>query len=147
MNAEPTPTRRILVVDDEPDFAAYLQTLLEAAGLEVEVAYDGEDALASVRERTPALVTLDISMPRKTGVLFYREMKSDPKLREVPVVVITGLRTTNRYAGPFVERFFEVDHLQLPKPDAYLDKPIDKGLLLQTVRNLLQPDETPVAGA
>jgi len=137
MKTEPTSNRRILVVDDEPDFAAYLQTLLEGAGLEVEVAYDGEDALASVREHRPALVTLDISMPRKTGVLFYREMKSDPRLRDVPVVVITGLRTTNQYAGPFVERFFEVDHLQLPKPDAYLDKPIDKARLLETVNVLV----------
>jgi CheY-like chemotaxis protein len=129
--------RRILVVDDEPDFVAYLKTVLEAEGFAVATAYDGEDALAQVSETPPDLVTLDIQMPRKTGVLFYRQMKSEERLRSIPVIVVTGLRTTNLYAAPFIEAFFEGEHLNLPAPAAYLDKPVSRETLVATVRDHL----------
>jgi CheY-like chemotaxis protein len=127
----------ILVVDDEPDFVAYLVAVLEEDGFRVTTAFDGEEALRRVRELPPDLVTLDISMPRKTGVLFYRQMKSEERLRSIPVIVVTGLRRTNQYAGPFVERFFESDNERLPLPEAYLDKPVDKGTLLSVVKEKL----------
>jgi len=137
-----TTEQRILVVDDEPDFVAYLKTILEEDGFKVTTAFDGEEALSCVREMPPDLVTLDIQMPRKTGVLFYRQMKSDEKLRAVPVVVVTGLRRMNAYAGPFVERFFEVDGL--PLPEAYLDKPVGTDALLSAVRGKLAVTEAAV---
>jgi len=130
-----TTKQHILVVDDEPDFVAYLETILREDGFTVSTAFDGEEALLRVRETPPDLVTLDIDMPRKTGVLFYRQMKSDAKLRSIPVIVVTGLRRMSEYAGPFVERFFEVDGL--PLPEAYLDKPVDKDKLLSVVREKL----------
>ena len=61
-----TRSLHILVVDDDPDFAAYVTTVLEQAGHSVTTAFDGEDALARVRNAPPDLVTLDIHMPRKT---------------------------------------------------------------------------------
>ncbi len=127
----------ILVVDDEPDFVAYLRTVLEEEGFSVTTAFDGEEALRHVRDLPPDLVTLDISMPRKTGVLFYRQMKSEERLRSIPVIVVTGLRGTNAYTAPFVERFFEFDNRRLPEPEAFLDKPVDKATLLSTVREKL----------
>jgi CheY-like chemotaxis protein len=133
-----TPRKgHILVVDDEPDFVAYLKAVLEEDGFTVTTAFDGEEALRHVRELPPDLVTLDISMPRKTGVLFYREMKSEKRLRSIPVIVVTGLRRTNEYAAPFIERFFEFDDQKLPRPEAYLDKPVDKGTLLSVVKERL----------
>ena len=128
--------QRILVVDDDPDFAAYLRTVLEEDGFTVATACDGEDALACVRRSPPDLVTLDVQMPRKTGVLYYRQMKVDDSLRSIPVIVITGLRRLNDDAGPVVESFFHVE--RLPVPDAFLDKPVDKGGLLAAVREKLK---------
>lgn len=133
-----TPRKgHILVVDDEPDFVAYLTAVLEEDGFTVTSAFDGEEALRHVREMPPDLVTLDISMPRKTGVLFYRQMKSEERLRSIPVIVVTGLRRTNEYAAPFIERFFEFDDRKLPVPEAFLDKPVDKGTLLSMVKEKL----------
>jgi CheY-like chemotaxis protein len=132
-----TAQRHILVVDDEPDFAACLKMVFEGAGVAVTTAHDGEAALPCVQETPPDLVTLDIQMPRKTGVLFYRQMKSDLKLRSIPVIVITGLRRMNDYAGPFVERFFQSNHLDVPAPDAYLDKPVDNRRLVAVVSEKL----------
>ena len=129
--------RNILVVDDEPDFVAYLKTIFEQAGHSVTTAFDGEEALTQLRKAPPDLVTLDVQMPRKTGVLFYRQMKSDPRLRGIPVIVITGLRRLNDYAGSFIECFFQAERLKVPAPDAYLDKPIDKARLLEAVNDQL----------
>ena len=137
-----TTKQHILVVDDEPDFVAYLETILREDGFTVSTAFDGEEALLRVRETPPDLVTLDIDMPRKTGVLFYRQMKSDAKLRSIPVIVVTGLRRMSEYAGPFVERFFEVDGL--PLPEAYLDKPVDGDQLLSVVKEKLAVTEAAV---
>jgi CheY-like chemotaxis protein len=137
-----TTKQHILVVDDEPDFVAYLETILREDGFTVSTAFDGEEALLRVRETPPDLVTLDIDMPRKTGVLFYRQMKSDAKLRSTPVIVVTGLRRMSEYAGPFVERFFEVDGL--PLPEAYLDKPVDRDKLLLLVKEKLAVGEAAV---
>ncbi len=130
-----TAKRHILVVDDEPDFVAYLVAVLEEGGYAVTTAFDGEQALRHVRDLPPDLVTLDISMPRKTGVLFYRQMKSEERLRPIPVIVVTGLRRTNAYAAPFIERFFEFEGL--PVPEAYLDKPVDRSALLSVVKENL----------
>jgi CheY-like chemotaxis protein len=124
---------RILVVDDEPDFVAYVKTILEEAGHSVDAAFDGEEALARVRSEPPDLVTLDIQMPRKTGVLFYRQMKSDARLRAIPVIVMSGLRQMNDYASSFIDCFFRADRLKVPPPERFLDKPIDRAGLLQAV--------------
>jgi len=134
--------QHILVVDDEPDFVAYLKAILEEDGFEVTIAFDGEEALSCVREMPPDLVTLDIDMPRKTGVLFYRQMKSELRLRSIPVIVVTGLRRANEYAGPFVERFFEVGGL--PLPEAYVDKPVGRDELLSVVKEKLTVTEAAV---
>jgi CheY-like chemotaxis protein len=127
---------KILVVDDEPDFAAYLSTVLEKEGFVVTVANDGEEALARVREHKPDLVTLDIQMPRKSGILFYRQMKADPTLRDVPVVVVTGLRTGSRDVDVLIRSFFETE--RVPPPNAYLDKPVDRQSLMTSVQAALR---------
>ena len=125
--------RHILVVDDDPDFTAYLRTILEEEGFVVATASDGEEALRHVRTTPPDLVTLDIQMPRKTGVLFYRQMKSDDELRSIPEVVISGLFDEGNRA--FIERFFETD--RIPAAEAYLEKPMAKDRLLAVVKGKL----------
>jgi CheY-like chemotaxis protein len=136
--------RHVLVVDDEPDFVAFLQFVLTKGGYRVTVAYDGEEALERALADPPDAVTLDIQMPRKTGVLFYRQMKAQEHLRHIPVIVVTGLRTSNAYAAPFIERFFEVDTPPLPRPECYLDKPVTGARLLETVAQyVLSPAAAP----
>ena len=65
----------VLIVDDEPDFRVYLSTFLEDNGFLTVTAKDGDEALAKVQRNRPDLITLDITMPEKSGVRFYREMK------------------------------------------------------------------------
>ncbi|HQT94044.1 MAG: hypothetical protein B7Z68_08305 [Acidobacteria bacterium 21-70-11] len=145
MSKEVQPT--VLVVDDDPDFVAFVAATLEGGGFRVLRAYDGVEALEIARRTPPDLVTLDLQMPRKTGVLFYRQFKSEPRLRSVPVVIITGLRQANSYTAPFVDAFFDFNDPAIPKPDAFLDKPFDKESLLSLVRAKLAAPGKPEPGS
>lgn len=125
-------TRSILVVDDDPDFAEYLKIVLEDRGFAVETATNGQRALDRVRAAPPDLITLDIQMPGKTGILFYRHMKTDDELRSIPVVVISGFLHESDAA--FMERFFPA---RVPMADAFIAKPVTPQALLAKVNELL----------
>lgn len=125
-----------LVVEDERDYAELIATVLEGDGYSVEYAVDGADALDRVRNRRPDVITLDVQMPRKSGIQFYRELKSDPAFAEIPVVVVTGITKDDRDMETFVRAFLEVEHL--PMPDAYLEKPVDNQDLLRVVGDALR---------
>jgi CheY-like chemotaxis protein len=136
---EETPKQvTALVVEDERDYAELLATVLEGDGYAVEYAVDGADALERVRSRRPDVITLDVQMPRKSGIQFYRELKSDPVFVEIPVVVVTGITKDDRDMETFVRAFLEVEHL--PMPDAYLEKPVDNDDLLRVVGDALRID-------
>ena len=128
-----------LVVEDEPDYATLISEILQEDGYSVATASDGIEALGSVRKQRPDVITLDIQMPRKGGVEFYRELKSDPEFNEIPVVVVTGITRDDRDMETFVRTFLEVEHL--PMPDAYLEKPVDDEELLRVIRDALRSEE------
>ncbi|MFQ5885962.1 MAG: response regulator transcription factor, partial [Anaerolineae bacterium] len=71
---------KILLVDDDPDFVEATKIVLESAPYEVEVAYDGTEALAKVYEEKPDLIILDIIMPEQDGFKVCKALKEDPEL-------------------------------------------------------------------
>lgn len=81
---------RVLVVEDDPNVRGLLQTLLTAEGYDVSVASDGVAGLVQATHNRPALVLLDVMMPDLGGVRVLQELRADPDLRDVPVVVVTG---------------------------------------------------------
>ena len=127
----------ILVVEDNADFAALIGSVLRAEGHDVATAADGEVALGVVRGLEPDLITLDIQMPRKTGVLFYRHLKSEAAYRDIPVIVVSGLFQQDSVKMNFIRRFFETE--KLPPPEGYLEKPLNAGRLIELVNAALQP--------
>jgi DNA-binding response OmpR family regulator len=123
----------ILIVDDDEDVVAYLSTVLKDNGYHPICATSGDDALELAREHRPDLICLDISMPPPTGVRVYRELRGDPELKAIPVIMVTG-----------VEREFEEfikTRRQVPPPDGYHRKPFDVDELLATVREILGRSE------
>lgn len=127
-----------LVVEDEPDYAQLIAEILQEDGYSVTTASDGMEAFDKVRAQRPDVITLDIQMPRKGGVQFYRELKSDPEFSEIPVVVVTGITRDDKDMENFVRTFLEVEHL--PMPDAYLEKPVESENLLSVVQDALRLD-------
>ena len=81
---------RVLVMEDDPSVRGLLQTLLAAEGYDVATASDGLAGLVSATARPPALVLLDLVMPDLGGLRVLEELRSDPQLSSVPVIVVTG---------------------------------------------------------
>jgi CheY-like chemotaxis protein len=121
--------KTVLVVDDEPDVLEYLSTLLQDNGYQTVTAKDGADALNKVKAGAPDLITLDITMPEKSGVRFYRDMKESEQYKKIPIVIVTGV------TGDF-EKFIST-RSQVPAPDGYLSKPIDRDKFLELVKKLI----------
>jgi len=119
---------KILVVDDEPDALTFLSTVLEDNGAEVLQATDGEQALEIARRERPDLITLDLSMPGKSGVVAFGELRKEDELNETPVCIITGRPEMRELIYQRTTR----------PPEGYLEKPVDENTLLRNVRKILR---------
>lgn len=123
--------RRILVIDDERDMQVYLQTLFRRAGYEAQVAADGEHGVALVRSFRPELVTLDILMPKRSGISVYQAIRQTAEGRDVPVIVLTGVSNHDQLLREIGE---------LTPPAAIVDKPIERESFLRRVQEILGGD-------
>ncbi|MEJ2101182.1 MAG: response regulator [Desulfobacterales bacterium] len=93
--------KRILVVDDEPDFAAIVQENLEKEGFKVEIAYDGVEGLEKVHANPPDAIVLDVMMPEKDGYKVCEELKADERYSGIPIILLTAVAshvTSTRYS-------------------------------------------------
>ena len=127
------PTQRtILVVEDEPDQVAYLDTLFKDEGFAVITAPNGRDGFEKAKTSHPDLITLDVSMPEESGVRMFRDLQGDPATSDIPVVIITGI--THDFKQ-FIEK-----RKQVHPPQGYFDKPPNREELLAKVKELLGAD-------
>lgn len=121
--------KKILIVDDERDPREYLKVLFEENGYETAMATDGDEAWPKLKEFRPDLISLDIIMPRETGQKFYRQLCKDPEFSKIPVIICSGV---TRY-----KELFARSHATMPKPVAFIEKPIDKDELLKKVKETI----------
>ena len=82
--------KKILVIDDEPDFIKMLKTRLEAGGFDVITASDGEIGLQKWEQEGPDLIILDITMPNMDGYTFIQESKQKKNLKKIPIIILTA---------------------------------------------------------
>jgi CheY-like chemotaxis protein len=127
--------KKILIVEDEPGLVTYLETLLQDHGYETISASDGGVGFQKLKGERPDLVTLDISMPETSGVRFYRNLKDDPELAKIPVVIVTAV--TGKGGDPEAFRNFISTRRQVPPPEGFIAKPIEPELLLRMIAGLL----------
>jgi DNA-binding response OmpR family regulator len=119
-------TSRILIADDEPNILISLEYLMKREGYEVIVARDGQEALELLRSERPALVLLDVMMPKKTGFEVCQELRADEAIRGTKVLMLTAKgRDTDVAKGLGVGA------------DAYMTKPFSTKELVQKVREML----------
>ncbi len=127
--------KKILIVDDEPNVVAYLETLLQDNGYATVTATNGEEGLEKVKSERPDLISLDITMPKKSGVGLYRTLREDDDLKTIPVVIVTAV---TGYAGdPEEFRKFISTRKSVPPPDGFLAKPVKKEELLELFGKIL----------
>ncbi len=134
-SAGSAPAKKVLIVDDEPDIVSYLEMLLQDNGFRTVTAGNGNQALELVRKECPDLVTLDVSMPEASGTRFYKEVRSDPELRKIPVFIVTAVTGLGGDEHAY-EKFISGRRL-VPPPEGFFHKPIDRDAFLKAVKELL----------
>lgn len=119
--------KTILCVEDDQEMIDLIRLILGRHGYQIEGATGGIEGLQSMKDNPPDLVLLDLMMPDMDGWEVYQQMKADPVLQSVPVVVVTAkAQNIDRVLG-----------LHIAKVDAYITKPFSPQELLETVQKLL----------
>jgi len=131
----PQIKKKILIVDDELDVRIYVGTLFETSGYEPIAARNGREGLQKAKQVSPDLIILDVMMPQAGGVSMYRELKADRQLREIPVIMLTGVgeKSFSHYLKMLKLKIED----PIPQPNAYLEKPLDHEKLLELVRDII----------
>jgi len=119
--------KKILVVDDEPDVVKVVSFRLKKAGYEVFTADNGKKGLDSVTDNRPDLVLLDLRMPVMSGYDVCKQIKSDDKLKNIPVILLTASG-----AGTIANSAKEYN------ADDYIVKPFNPEELLEKVKKYLK---------
>jgi len=127
--------RTVLVVDDEPHVVTYLEMLLQDRGYATLSAANGREGLEKAKAHKPDLICLDITMPEESGVRMYRNLKEDPELAHIPVVVVTAVTGLGGDPEPF--RSFLSTRKHLPPPEGFFSKPIEREEFLEKVSEIL----------
>jgi len=128
----------VLVVDDEPDVRLFLKTVLEDAGYDVMLAATGKQALERVTEKKPDVISLDLVMPKMSGLKFYKYIQKNKDRADIPVVVLTAHARDEFGKGDLAK-------IEAAKPPEgvllVLEKPVQPALYLSTIRTALGTGE------
>ena len=119
--------KRVVCVEDEPEMIDLVRLILGRKGYEVIGANGGIEGLETVRRERPDLVLLDLMMPDMDGWEVYQQIKADPGLRDIPVIVVTAkAQSIDKVLG-----------LHIAKVDDYITKPFGPQELLESVDKIL----------
>lgn len=126
--------RKLLIIDDDPDYVTGIKSILEKANYSVNVAHNPKDGFQLLQAQSFDLLLLDIMMGRGAeGVALARKIRKDAKLRNMPILIITGIREQIAFlfpGQPVHPHFVELDEL--------VEKPVEPKLLLEKVSTLLK---------
>lgn len=115
-------SKKILIIDDDPDIVSYLKDVFDDAGYTTFTAGNGVEGIEKAQVHRPDCITLDMDMPGRGGTLFYVKLRQEPGLAEIPVIVISGV-------GPRPPA--------INKNVPVLSKPVDPQKTLQLVKELI----------
>jgi len=124
--------KKILLVDDDPDFVEAVRVIVESGGYDVRVAYDGQEGLDAVAEEKPDLIVLDVMMPVMNGHAACARLKADKATASIPIILLTAVAdrvTTSTYTHR--------DMLESEAED-YMPKPVEPAELLALIKSWLK---------
>lgn len=128
-------SKKVLVVDDDPDVRLFSATVLEENGYTALEAEDGESGLKMIKAEKPDLVILDILMPRQSGVRLYRELKTDRALKNIKVIILSGINKKTFMRSQ--KALTEFGGAVVPEPEIYLEKPVEPEELAEVIKKAL----------
>ncbi len=121
------PQSTVMIVDDNQQNVELLQAFLEALPVKIVTAADGIDALEKVDRYRPDLILLDIMMPRMSGFQVCRQLKGDPRTRDIQILMVTALNELG-----------DIEQATECGTDDFVSKPVNKFELLTRVKSLLR---------
>ena len=124
-------SKRILIVDDDPDLVEAVSMLLEAAGMTPLAAYGGVEGLERAKNDNPDLIVLDVMMPDKDGYAVARDLAKDDSLSEIPVIMLTAVVD---HIGD--THYSHADGKDLVA-DEFFQKPVDPEALVDRIKELV----------
>ena len=124
--------KKILLVDDDADFTEATKLLLESRCYEVTVANDGKEGLKKVQTEKPNLIILDVMMPEMDGYEVCAKLKSDPKYRHIPILLLTAVGEAIPTTSYTKEMGMKTE------ADDYIPKPVEPVVLVERVENILR---------
>lgn len=127
--------KRVLVVDDDPDVRMFTITVLEEHGYTPLEATNGEEGMNVVKQERPDLVILDVLMPRGSGVRLYRQLKTDKTLKNIPVIMQSGIAKKSFLRSQ--KALTEFGGKPVPEPEAYLEKPVEAEELAGMIQKVI----------
>ena len=131
----------ILVVEDDLHMRIFITTVLETSGYNATATKDGQEGIRKVKEDRPDLIILDVMMPEEGGVSMYRQLKTDNQLKDIPVVMLSGVESKTFLHSLKMMSMGLRD--PLPAPEAYVEKPPKAEELLNIVQKLLAAKPLP----
>ncbi|MBA7500765.1 Alkaline phosphatase synthesis transcriptional regulatory protein PhoP [subsurface metagenome] len=123
---------KILLIDDDVDFVESTKIVLESKPYEVIVAHEGDEGLRKAREENPDLILLDVIMPIKDGFTAAEQLKKDPQLSKIPVLMLTAFAAKGGETSIPVSRGYTLE------TEDYIDKPVSPEELLARVEKFLK---------
>jgi two-component system alkaline phosphatase synthesis response regulator PhoP len=124
--------KKILLIDDDPDFVEAVRVIVENGGYDVRIAYDGAEGLEAVAKEKPDLIVLDVMMPVMNGHEACAKLKADPQTAKIPIILLTAVAdrvTTSTYTHR--------DMLESEAED-YMPKPVEPAELLNLIKGWLK---------
>jgi two-component system alkaline phosphatase synthesis response regulator PhoP len=123
--------KKILLIDDDPDLVNAVRMILESKNYNVAAAFGGIEGLKKAKTENPDLIVLDVMMPDKDGYSVCKELKSDPQLSSIPVILLTAV-----VSHISTTRFTQQMGMET-EADDYIDKPVEPDVLVKRIEALL----------
>ena len=127
--------KKVLVVDDDPDVRLFSVTVLEENGYIPLEAANGEEGLKMIKQEKPALIILDVLMPRQSGIRLYRELKTDKSFKDIPIIILSGIAKKTFMRSQ--KALTEFGGKEVPEPKVYLEKPVEPEILAEEIKKIL----------
>ncbi len=146
-------TKQVLVVDDDPNTFKYLSVMLSEHGYEPVAACNGSEGLEKIKQSPPALVILDVLMPKKSGFVLLSQLKKDERYRHIPILMLTGVsgvldemesnkdepseKPFDSLRAALRKKIGEMREEGLVRPEMFVDKPVEPDSFIAKVRELV----------
>ena len=146
-------SKKVMIIDDDENTVKFLSVVLNENGYDTVSALDGREGLEKLQEEKVDLIILDVMMPKKTGFVLFKQMKKKDELKDIPVLMLTGVAASladmdseaeDTFARPYdalreslrkaIQEMREDGDM---KPEMFVDKPIDPDSFIEKVQGLI----------